>query len=129
MISENKSLYGKQSRSFIELDITKEIPPRADLVLCRDLLVHLNTQEIRKALLNIKLSGSEFLLTTSFTGNRKYKNLPTITRSVGWRPINLQLVPFSFPEPLRIVNEGCTEGMGLFADKSLALWRLSELNV
>jgi hypothetical protein len=129
LISENRSLYGKQSRSFIELDITKEIPPRADLVLCRDLLVHLNTQEIRKALLNIKLSGSEFLLTTTFTGIRKYKNLPTITRSVGWRPINLQLVPFSFPEPLRIVNEGCTEGMGLFADKSLALWRLSELNV
>lgn len=129
LISENQTLYGKQTRSFIELDITKAIPPRADLILCRDLLVHLNTREIRKALRNIKLSGSQFLLTTTFTDNREYKNLPIITRSVGWRPINLQSAPFSFPEPLRIVNEGCTEGMGLFADKSLALWRLSELNV
>lgn len=129
LISKNNKIYGNENYSFIDLDITREIPPRADLILCRDLLVHLNTSEIRKALRNMKRSGSNFLLTTTFTGNRVYKNLPMFTQSVGWRPINLQYAPFWFPKPLKIVNEGCTEGGGLFGDKSLALWRLSDLPI
>lgn len=41
--------------------------------------------------------------------------------------INLERAPFGFPPPLELVNEGCTEGDGRFADKSLALWRIAEL--
>jgi hypothetical protein len=28
---------------------------------------------------------------------------------------------------MRILNEGCTEGRGVFADKSLGLWRTADL--
>lgn len=129
LIIKNTELYGSKSRSYVELDITREIPSRADLILCRDLLVHLNTKQIYSALQNIKRSDSTFLLTTTFTDNRMYKNLPIFTRSVGWRAINLQAAPFNFPKPLEVINEGCTESSGLFADKSLALWRLSDLPV
>jgi len=129
LIAKNNRLHATKTRSFIELDITQEVPPRADLILCRDLLVHLNTREIRKALHNIKRSGSDYLLTTTFTEDRVYKNLPLFTRSVAWRPINLQSAPFSFPKPSELINEGCTEGAGLFGDKSLALWRLSDLPI
>ncbi len=129
LIKENTELYGSKIRSYVELDITREIPSRADLILCRDLLVHLNTKQIYKALRNMKNSGSTYILTTTFTGNRTYKNLPIFTRSVGWRAINLQSTPFNFPEPLEVVNEECTEGNGLFSDKSLAVWRLSDLPV
>ena len=129
LIGENNRLFATKTRSFIELDITQEIPPRADLILCRDLLVHLNTREIRKALQNIKRSGSDYLLTTTFTWDRVYKNLPVFTRAVAWRPINLESAPFSFPKPSKLINEGCTEGAGLFGDKSLALWRLSDLPI
>jgi hypothetical protein len=127
LITKNTELYGSKSRSYVELDITREIPSRADLILCRDLLVHLNTKQIYSALQNIKRSDSTFILTTTFTDNRAYKNLPIFTRSVGWRAINLQAQPFYFPEPLEVMNEECTEGNGLFSDKSLALWRLSDL--
>jgi hypothetical protein len=123
----NNRIDSTKMQNFIELDITRKIPPRADLILCRDLLVHLSTRNINKALRNIKLSGSTYLLTTTFTGNRKYKNLPVITRSVGWRPINLEAAPFCFPKPLETINEGCTEASGSFRDKSLALWRISDL--
>jgi hypothetical protein len=127
LVLENTNFYGSSNRTFIELDITKEIPPRAELILCRDLLVHLNTKQIYLALRNIKRSGATYILTTSFTDNRPYKNLPIFTRSVGWRAINLQSEPFNFPEPLEIVNEECTEGAGEFSDKSLALWKVADL--
>lgn len=129
LIEENNELYSRENRTYIELDITREIPPRSDLILCRDLLVHLSTKEIHKALRNIKLSGSTYLLTTTFTGNRNYKNLRIVTRSVVWRPLNLEADPFKFPKPLAIINEGCTEGAGAYADKSLGLWRISDLNI
>ncbi len=129
LIQKNQELHGSRERTYVELDITQEIPSRATLILCRDLLVHLNTQQIYKALHNMKRSGSSFILTTTFTDNRAYRNLPIITRSVGWRPINLQAAPFNFPEPLEVINEECTEGEGVFADKSLGLWRLSDLPI
>ena len=129
LIAKNNEKFSGNNRTYVELDITREIPPRSDLILCRDLLVHLNTKEITKALRNIKLSGSTYLLTTTFTGDRKYRNLPIVTRSVGWRPINLEATPFSFPKPLEIINEGCTEGGGSFADKSLGLWRIADLAI
>ena len=129
LITKNTEMYGSKTRIYVELDITREIPSQADLILCRDLLVHLNTKQIYSALQNIKRSDATFLLTTTFTDNRAYKNLPIFTRSVGWRAINLQAAPFNFPEPLEVINEECTEGDGLFSDKSLALWKLSDLPV
>jgi hypothetical protein len=41
--------------------------------------------------------------------------------------LNLQLPPFNFPAPLRLIEENCTEDGGKYADKSLGLWRLSDL--
>jgi hypothetical protein len=127
LIENNNEKFSTMHRAYIELDITRQVPPRSDLILCRDLLVHLSTKEITKALRNIKRSTSAYLLTTTFTSNREYKDLPVITRSVGWRPINLEARPFNFPKPLDVINEGCTEGDGSFADKSLGLWRISDL--
>jgi hypothetical protein len=105
----------------------KEIPPTVDLILCRDLFVHLTTQQIFKCIKNIIASDSEYLLLTTFTNNRKYKNLIRLPRIVGWRPINMQLQPFNLPQPDFILNENCTEGSGKFSDKSLALYKVSEL--
>lgn len=129
LILKNNKLYGSNSRTYIELDILRESPPEADLILCRDLLVHFNTKQIYIALRKMKNSGARFILTTTFTNDRIYKNLPIFTQSVGWRPINLEAAPFNFPQPLEVVNEECTESNGLFADKSLALWKLSDLPV
>jgi hypothetical protein len=44
-----------------------------------------------------------------------------------WRPLNMQLPPFNFPNPICIINEKCTEGEGEFKDKSLGLWRLKDI--
>ena len=66
----------------------------------------------------------DLLLATTFTG--RTENLDIATGG-DWRPLNLQIPPFSFPPPLRLVNEGCTEGRNMFTDKSLGFWRLADL--
>ena len=34
---------------------------------------------------------------------------------------------FNLPAPVKLINEGCTEDGGKFADKSLGLWRVEDL--
>jgi hypothetical protein len=63
------------------------------------------------------------LLTTTFTSQRPNRD----TSRGEWRTLNLELPPFNFPKPLRVINEKCSEAGGAYWDKGLALWRLSDL--
>ena len=127
LVEKNNSRFASEHKRFITLDLSHSVPPKTDLILCRDLLVHLNTKTIERCISNIKASGSKYLLTTAFTSIRLYKNLRLFTLGIGWRPINLEQAPFHFPQPLLIINENCTEGSNRFSDKSLALWRIQDL--
>lgn len=125
LIRHNTELYGNARRTFLVLDVTADAVPRADLIFSRDLLVHLSFQDIAKALLAMQRSGSQYLLTTTFTDRNDNIDIPT----GHWRPLNFAKAPFAFPDPLMILNENCTEGDGSWGDKSLALWRLADLPV
>jgi hypothetical protein len=122
-IARNQLRFGNEQRTFLVLDARSDALPRADMILCRDALVHLPFEEAFRVLASFRRSGSVYVLTTTFPNLER--NLPLETD--GWRPLNLRLPPFFFPEPLAIINEGCTEGGGRYADKSLALWKLAEL--
>jgi hypothetical protein len=110
-------------RDFRVLDLTADPLPQADLVLCRDCLVHFSDNDIWRAVENLKRSGSRYLLTTTFL------DLPANTDiSTGdWRPLNLRQSPFDFGAPLAVLVEGCTELDGAYADKALALWDIAAL--
>jgi len=123
LIKNNGDKYGKKNISFQHMDVTEDTLPQVDLVLMRDFLVHLSYDDIFKSLNNICDSKSKYLLTTSFTNRKENKDIIT----GGWYPFNLQMVPFFFPEPIRIINEGCTQSKSSYADKSLGLWKISEL--
>lgn len=110
-------------RSYLELDLTTSPLPAVDLLFCRDCLVHLSTADIRRALANVRRAGIRYLLTTTFSDEPT--NLDIVTGD--WRPLNLERPPFGFPPPIDRIVERCTEGGGLFADKSLGLWRVAEL--
>lgn len=123
LIAENQMAYGEGLRSFVCLDMTKDNLPNVDIILCRDSLVHLTLAEIFAALENFRQSGSTYLLTTTFTrwpGNADI-------RTGGWRQINLQIPPFNFPEPLRLIDEKCTHSGGVFIDKFLGFWALKDV--
>lgn len=124
IIINNKKLYGKENISFRHLNLIKDPLPQADLILARDCLVHFSYRDIFKALKNICRSGSEYLLTTTFPGRKSNRDIVTGK----WRPLNLQLEPFCLPEPIKIINEKCTEGGLFYADKSLGLWEITDID-
>jgi len=115
--------FGDERHEFRVLDLTRDPLPAADLLFCRDCLVHLSFADIRRALGNVARSGIPYLLTTTFPGTETNEEIVT----GDWRVLDLERAPFHLPAPLRILNEGCTEGGGAFADKSLGLWRTDAL--
>jgi SAM-dependent methyltransferase len=110
-------------KTFRILDLISDELPTVDLILCRDCLVHLSFRNSLRALRNIKKSGTTYLLTTTYPA--KTENADILTGS--WRPLNLEIAPFHFPKPMRFINEECPQDGGLQADKSLALWQISDL--
>ncbi|HEX8452045.1 MAG TPA: class I SAM-dependent methyltransferase [Longimicrobium sp.] len=117
LIERNRHEFEGEGRRFVVLDIVRDELPRADVVLCRDCLIHLSFRDARAAIANFKGSGSGFLLATTHPKVAKNRDI----ESGSWRSVNLQLAPFSFPEPLRLIEEDAETG------KCLGMWRLDAL--
>ena len=92
-------------------------------MLCRDGLVHLGYPQIFRAFANLRRSGSTYLLATTFLELDANAEIDT----GDWRPLNLCLPPFTLPEPLDVIVEGCTDAGGAYEDKALGLWRIADL--
>lgn len=125
LVVQNQHYYGNEIRKFINLDITKDDVPCADIILCRDCLVHFSFKHIIPAIRNFKKSGSKYLLAITFTNLLKNKDITT----GDWRPLNLQLSPFNFPELVELICEECTEAGTKYSDKSLGLWKLEDIRI
>jgi hypothetical protein len=121
LIKANNERYGDEIRSFKQIDILRDPLPKADLILCRDCLVHLSFHDVVTAINNYKKSGATYLLLTHFKGERKNIDITT----GDWRTLNFIKAPFYFPPPLRLIDENCPDP--LYRDKTLALWRLKDL--
>jgi SAM-dependent methyltransferase len=107
------------AQHFEVCDIITGALPRADLILCRDALVHLSNSAVAAALANFRRSGARWLLTTTF---RRGHNADIETGQ--FRPIDLRAKPFSLGEPSLEIDERCMLENGNFSDKSLGLWAL-----
>ncbi len=114
LVESNRRRYGSPDREFLRLDLVRDPLPRADVVLCRDCLIHLSLADAAAALANIRRSGARWLLAT--THERERENIDTPTG--GFRPLNLRHAPFHLPAPSALITEDPTTG------KSLGLWRL-----
>ena len=123
LIEFNKKRFSDTMHIFQHLDLTSQELPKVDLIICRDLLVHLSFQDTFKVINNFKQSKSTYLLTTFFS--RRVSNVSL--HELGWYPLNLLKEPFNFPQPVLIINENCTEQGGIYSDKSLGLWEISQL--
>lgn len=118
------------------LDASADDLPRADAILCRDLLVHFSYDLALETIANFQRSGADYLIATTFSGDFEgvngsggytCKRTNSDIKTGRWRPLDLTAPPFNFPQPLELLVEGCTEADGLYADKSLGVWRLSDL--
>ena len=94
--------------SFKKLDITMEVMRKADIILCRDVFIHLPNDLIQKTLALFKESGSKYLLTSNYCECQNNEG-----REFGaFRPedplgrsINLMKEPFNFGEPIHKIEE------------------------
>ncbi len=123
LIQANRQRYQDSGRVFEVLDLLSSPLPAADLVLCRDCLVHLSFADIARAIANLRAARVGYLLTTTFPSQPTNEDIHT----GDWRPLNLEIAPFNWPSPQEILIEDCSEGNGLFVDKSLGLWRLDQI--
>lgn len=111
LVSQNRKSH--PSVKFYVLDITEQVPPRADLIFSKDLVNHLLDRDVWKALANMIRSGATYLMITSNSVSTPNEDLP---RNVGGmsRLLNLRTEPFSFPTPI-------------YEDGYLAVWRTEDL--
>jgi hypothetical protein len=102
-------------------DITRDVLPRCDAILCRDALVHLSFANIERAVANFRASGAAWLIATTFPEWQTNGDC----EDGDWRALNFERAPFNWGPPVELVNENCLEAGGGWRDKSLGVWRLS----
>jgi hypothetical protein len=93
------------------LDITKQVLPTCDVILCRHVLIHLDPLRIKKALA-LFAQASDYLLTSRYTLGSNYFN-----PNRQFNPLDLAQAPYSLGAPIDSIKE---EDPGT----SLALWKL-----
>jgi hypothetical protein len=121
LIEKNRELYGIRG-DFVVCDLLKDSLPAADMILCRDCLVHLSLREVDLAIRNIAASDARLVALTTFP--ELAENVDTVTPY--WRALNFSAQPFLFPEPVEVIRD--------FSDtqvndqgKFLGVWKVSEL--
>jgi len=127
IIIKNTNTYANDKITFRNMNlINQNLSEKADVIFCRDMLNHLSDFDIIEVLKNFIMSGSEYVLMTNFTKNRKNRDIIT----GAWRTVNYQKPPFLFPSPIETINEGCnaTDITGTYEDKELALWKLDDIS-
>jgi len=98
---------------------------KADMLFCRDCLVHLSHKSVKMFLKNFFYdSDIKFLVATTFPNHEHNSDFQDGTN---WYPQNLTKAPFFLPEPRIYINEGYTGDNGEFTDKSLGVWTKQEL--
>ncbi len=102
LISENKKKYIKSNINFECRDIVEFIPTKQfDLILIRDLFIHLKNADIKTIINNLKKIDFKYLALNS---NPIKKNEDV---NVGQhRKVNLLIEPFYLKEPLFSINDG-----------------------
>jgi hypothetical protein len=123
MIARNQAEYGRDGVRFEVIDLIVGPLPKADMVFCRDCLVHLSNAHIAAALESVRRSGATWLLTTTFPdvpGNR-------VIATGQWRRVDLTKAPFNLAPPERLIVEGCESEKGQGPGKMLGLWRVADL--
>lgn len=114
LITQNKARHGALGH-FVCLDLLHDELPRADLVFCRDCLVHLSLRDARRALDNILRAKPRYLMMTTLPGCTD--NIDTVAPY--WRPLNMMRPPFNLPPPLEYLVDRVP-------DQFIGVWRLGE---
>lgn len=110
LIKRNRAEY--PLLKFGVLNIVDQVPPKTDLIFCKDLLNHLSNDNVRQALRNMKASGSTWLIASNNFG---YENDELNSRYAGAsRHLDICVAPLNYPAPV-------------WNTHYLGLWRLADM--
>lgn len=124
IVQRNKKLYTTDSRRFMWLDIVFSKIPQADMIMCRDCLVHLPFANAMQALENFR-DSARYLVATTYPG---YAAIDSIEYPmIGWHKMDLEAPPFSLGTPLRLIKESGSrcEPDGDDYGKHLGVWEIN----
>jgi hypothetical protein len=119
LIDELRNSFGDDRHQFVRLDLCQDTLPHVDVILCRDVFLHLSNRYISDGLANVIKARPSYFLAS---------NYPDTTRNVDVqtgmaRPVNLCLPPFGLPLPEKVIDDP-----GVHADRRvLGLWSLEQL--
>ena len=101
VVDANTAQFSKPGVTFQHLDITADKLPPADLMLCRDCLMHLR-HRLRWAFFeNFAASDCRYLLTTVHHVLRNVR----VPENGNFRRFNPMVAPFNLPQPLEYISE------------------------
>lgn len=82
---------------FVRADLTKRVPPRADLIMVRDVVQHLPLRLGVQLLTNAKVSGARWLAVSTYGGPKATNREVKVG---GYYQNNIHLPPFNAPDPV-----------------------------
>lgn len=103
---------------FLVCNLVSDHLHKADLIFVRDCFIHLPNNMIEEAINNIKTSEAKYLLTTTYPGRADNIDIEL----GGFRPVDLTLEPFCFPDPKIIIKENEHK-----SGKCMGLWDVNDI--
>jgi SAM-dependent methyltransferase len=88
-----EKIYGSATRTFFPIDITNTLPPDADLLICKDTLMHLPNRDIIYFLRNLKKFKYLIICNDVNFVSSKLNNYDI--KSVEYRGIDLESLPYA----------------------------------
>ena len=101
VVDANIAQFSKPGVTFQHLDITGDTLPSADLMLCRDCLMHLRNPLRWAFFENFAASDSRYLLTTAHHVLRNVR----VPENGKFRHFNPMAAPFNLPQALELIPE------------------------
>jgi hypothetical protein len=109
--------------TFDVLDICESQLPTVDLMLSRDLFVHLAFRDIELAVDNICKSDIRYLACTTFPSVS-----PNVDKLTGnHRKLNMAIAPINFGEPRLLLADGTKTDESGQPEKYLGIWEVADL--
>lgn len=96
MIESNEQKYGSDKIKFEEKDIVTSVFPKVDLIICRDVLFHLE-EELSLKIISKTKDKCKYFISTSYLSVDKNTNIKPYIPISGWGfyQINLNINPFN----------------------------------
>ncbi len=125
-IRQNREKY--PDHNFEVADALNTSWPAVDLILCRDVFIHLKNDDIQKLLDSFKRSGARYLVATSydflkmnadFTDQQKQYRYTRISRPS--RLVNLAIEPYGLGDPDVYIRENNSEAC---QNRIIGIWKL-----